>query len=39
MDGPRVFMSVLAKYVETGEIEWGNTIIAMLKAFHTEMQK
>ncbi|MHC4535544.1 MAG: hypothetical protein ACYS6K_16455 [Planctomycetota bacterium] len=39
MDGPRAFMPVLAKYVETGEDQWGNAIVAMLKAFHAEMQK
>jgi hypothetical protein len=39
MDGPKVFMPVLAKYVETGEALWGEAIMAMLKAFHTEMQK
>ncbi|MCP4613942.1 MAG: hypothetical protein GY845_35085 [Planctomycetes bacterium] len=39
MDGPRAFMPVLAKYVETGDAQWGNAIIAMLKAFHTETKK
>ena len=39
MDGPRVFMPVLVKYVQTGDAAWADACIAMLKAFHAEMQK
>ena len=39
MDGPRVFMPVLVKYVQTGDAVWADACIAMLKAFHAEMQK
>ncbi len=39
MDGPRAFMPVLVKYVQTGDAYWSEACIAMLKAFHAEMQK
>jgi len=39
MEGPRVFLPVLAKYVQTGEAAWGDACIAMLKAFHAEMER
>ena len=39
MDGPRVFMPVLVKYVQTGEQEWATACIAMLEAFHAEMKR
>lgn len=39
MDGPRIFMPVLAKYVATGDSKWGIASVAMLKAFHQEMLK
>jgi len=39
MDGPREFMPVLAKYVQTGDAVWADACMAMLKAFHAEMQK
>ena len=39
MDGPRAFMPVLVKFVQTGDAMWGEACIAMLKAFHAEMQK
>ena len=31
--GPRHFMPVLAKYVQTGDAKWGQACITMLKAF------
>ena len=37
MSGPAAFMPVLAKYVATGEQEWADACIEMLKAFHQEM--
>ena len=39
MDGPREFMPALAKYVQTGDAAWADACIAMLKAFHAELQK
>lgn len=39
MDGPQAFMPVLAKYVQTGDREWSEACISMLKAFHMEMLK
>ena len=39
MDGPRAFMPVLVKYVQTGEAMWADACIAMLKAFHGEMER
>lgn len=39
MDGPHAFMPVLVKYVQTGDAHWGDACIAMLQAFHAEMQK
>ncbi len=39
MDGPRVFMPVLVKYVATGDSAWGDACLAMLQAFHAGMQK
>lgn len=39
MDGPRAFMPVLVKYVQTGEARWSEACIAMLTAFHAEMRK
>ena len=39
MNGPKTFMPVLAKYVETGDARWSDACIAMLKAFHIEMQR
>lgn len=37
MGGPQVFMPVLAKYVQTGDVRWSDACIAMLKSFHEEM--
>jgi len=39
MDGPRVFMPVLVKYVQTGDERWATACIAMLEAFHAAMQR
>ena len=39
MDGPRAFMPVLVKYVQTGDATWAEACMAMLKAFQAEMQK
>ncbi|UCD53120.1 MAG: hypothetical protein JSW27_10845, partial [Phycisphaerales bacterium] len=39
MDGPRAFMPVLVKYVQSGESIWADACIAMLKAFHEEMER
>ena len=39
MDGPRAFMPVLVKYVQTGDPAWAEACIAMLEAFHLEMQR
>jgi hypothetical protein len=39
MDGPRAFLPVLAKYVQTGDEAWAKACIAMLRAFHAEMQE
>ncbi|MFM7207250.1 MAG: hypothetical protein ACKO4T_11355 [Planctomycetaceae bacterium] len=39
LDGPRVFMPVLVKYVQTADPAWGEACIAMLRAFHVEMQR
>ena len=39
MDGPRAFMPVLVKYMQTGEAMWADACIAMLKAFHEEMER
>lgn len=39
MDGPRAFMPVLVKYVQTGDTMWADACIAMLKAFHKEMER
>lgn len=39
MTGPQAFLPVLAKYVQTGETVWGETIIAMLKDFHRTMRQ
>lgn len=39
MDGPRAFMPVLVKYAQTGEAQWGDACIAMLKAFHDGMRR
>lgn len=39
MGGPQAFMPVLVKYVQTGDAQWSEACIAMLKAFHAEMQK
>lgn len=38
LDGPRIFMPVLVKYVQTGERAWADACIAMLGAFHDEMR-
>jgi hypothetical protein len=38
LDGPRIFMPVLVKYVQTGDAAWGDACIAMLEAFHAEMR-
>ncbi len=37
--GPRAFLPILAKYVESGEEKWGRATIAMLKHYHTALQK
>ena len=37
MSGPAAFMPVLAKYAATGEQQWADACIEMLKAFHQEM--
>ncbi|MCP5520478.1 MAG: hypothetical protein H7A46_02875 [Verrucomicrobiales bacterium] len=39
LDGPRAFMPVLVNYVQTGDPQWSDACIAMLKAFHGEMQR
>jgi hypothetical protein len=39
MNGPQTFMPVLAKYVQTNDDKWGVACVAMLKAFHKEMQR
>ncbi|MCA9201073.1 MAG: hypothetical protein KDA87_26215, partial [Planctomycetales bacterium] len=39
MDGPRAFMPVLAKFVETSEPKWADACRKMLDAFHIEMQQ
>jgi hypothetical protein len=39
MNGPSTFMPVLVKYVETGDAKWSDACIAMLKAFHAEMER
>ena len=39
MEGPKAFMPVLVKYVQTGEAGWGEACIAMLKAFHSELER
>lgn len=39
MDGARAFMPVLVKYVQTGNATWAEACIAMLKAFHAEMER
>ncbi len=39
MSGPQAFMPVLAKYLQTGDTQWSDACIAMLKAFHQEMLK
>lgn len=39
MDGPRAFMPVLVKYVQTGDAFWGEACVGMLKAFHVEMER
>jgi hypothetical protein len=37
LDGPRVFMPVLVKYVQTGDAAWGEACIAMLRDFHEDV--
>jgi len=37
--GPRHFMPVLAKYVESGDLAYGNACIQMLKTFDTWIRK
>ncbi|MBW7862840.1 MAG: hypothetical protein H3C30_00330 [Candidatus Hydrogenedentes bacterium] len=37
LGGPQNFMPVLVKYVETGERQWGEAIVAMLKDWHRAM--
>ncbi|MCP4643695.1 MAG: hypothetical protein GY851_24830 [bacterium] len=34
LEGPRCFMPVLAKYVQTGDRRWGEAIVTMLKDWH-----
>ncbi|MEI6396217.1 MAG: hypothetical protein WCT12_34575, partial [Verrucomicrobiota bacterium] len=36
---PGNFLPVLAKYAQTGKAAWGKPIVAMLKEFHTAMQR
>ena len=37
MAGPQALMPVLAKYLQTGDTQWSDACIAMLKAFHEEL--
>ena len=39
INGPQVFMPVLAKYVQTGDAKWSDACIAMLRNAHDEMKK
>ncbi len=39
MNGPQAFLPVLVKYVETGDARWADPCIAMLKAFHAELER
>ena len=38
MNGPRAFMPILVKYVETGDSKWSDGIREMFHSFHQEMQ-
>ncbi len=37
--GPRAFLPILAKYVESGDARWANACIAMLKAYRLAMEE
>lgn len=39
MDGPRAFMPVLVKFVQSGDPMWGEACVSMLRAFHAEMKR
>ena len=39
INGPQVFMPVLAKYVETGDANWADACIAMLRNAHAGMKR
>ncbi|MEL0061685.1 MAG: hypothetical protein VW711_16130, partial [Verrucomicrobiales bacterium] len=39
MDGPRIFLPVLVKFVQTGETKWLQGIQNMFEAFHADLRK
>ncbi|MCA9217045.1 MAG: hypothetical protein KDB27_28445 [Planctomycetales bacterium] len=39
MNGPKAFMPVLAKYVQTGGQKWAEACVGMLRHFHEDMQE